>query len=80
MYWIEKAPTGVTRCSGCKEKVELHDLRLTQFGSGWGANYWHKKCGLEYLEATMILLTEDIEGFVDGGTTPEALQNAGIIS
>ena len=79
-FYIEKAPSGVTRCNGCGEAIELHDMRIANYVSGWSSEYWHKKCGLEYLESTMILLHDDLEGYVDTTTTTQKLQKAGIIS
>ena len=57
MFTIEKAPTGVTSCSGCKQIIPIRETRLTIHA--WSNTYFCKECAMKYLEAGLISLQND---------------------
>ena len=64
MFRIEDAPTGATTCDWCKGVIRKGDIRL-RFAPSKGYNYyWHRNCGIKYLEGVMIRLRKGEKGII----------------
>lgn len=64
MFRIEDAPSSVTKCAWCSKVIEKGDVRL-RFAPSKGYNYyWHRECGIKYLEGVMIRLKNGEKGSI----------------